>query len=379
MSLIPIKLSENLQLQKLGVSQANIGFYTLSIESDKYICVCDKNSSPPQVVIIDVANPAKNTKYPIKADSARMSPTSNLIALKAGLNIQVYDGSQGKKMKATVLPEEAVFWKWVTHSVIAFVSQTAVYHWSTDDSSESVIKIFERSSDLANAQVISYKTDLSLQWFALVCLSAQANIVTGKIQLFSSQRSASQIIDGQACTFINYKMDCNKASSLLFSFSNRSPSASKLFIIELGQPSAGNQQYPKKSLDMSYPADTASDFPLSMHSHESSGILFIITKVGLTYLYEIESGSCIFLNRISNDPIFVSVDLLQGDGFMCVNRVGFVLSVSINKEQIVPYLISKKFESIAYNLAARTGYPGAEGAFLSKFNEFFSKNMFEEA
>jgi len=37
-----------------------------------------------------------------------------------------------------------------------------------------------------------------------------------------------------------------------------------LHIVEVSQTPAGNQQFPKKAIDVVYPADAASDFPLSM-------------------------------------------------------------------------------------------------------------------
>ena len=70
------------QLQNVGINAANIGFSTLTMESDKYICVREKVAETAQVVIIDMNDTANPIRRPISADSAIMNPTSKVIALK---------------------------------------------------------------------------------------------------------------------------------------------------------------------------------------------------------------------------------------------------------------------------------------------------------
>ena len=70
------------QLQNVGINPANIGFASLTLESDKFICVREKVGDQSQVVIIDLANASNPTRRPISADSAIMNPASRVIALK---------------------------------------------------------------------------------------------------------------------------------------------------------------------------------------------------------------------------------------------------------------------------------------------------------
>lgn len=70
------------QLQSVGINAANIGFSTLTMESDKFICVREKVGETAQVVIIDLADANNPTRRPISADSAIMNPKSKVIALK---------------------------------------------------------------------------------------------------------------------------------------------------------------------------------------------------------------------------------------------------------------------------------------------------------
>lgn len=75
-----------LQLQNLGINATNIGFSTLTMESDKFICVREKVGETAQVVIIDLNDTANPIRRPISADSAIMNPASKVIALK-GLQV----------------------------------------------------------------------------------------------------------------------------------------------------------------------------------------------------------------------------------------------------------------------------------------------------
>ena len=70
------------QLQSIGINVQTIGFATLTMESDKFICVREKVGESAQVVIVDMATPQNPIRRPISADSAIMNPASRVIALK---------------------------------------------------------------------------------------------------------------------------------------------------------------------------------------------------------------------------------------------------------------------------------------------------------
>ena len=59
-----------------------IGFATLTMESDKFICVREKVGETAQVIIIDLSDSGNPIRRPITADSAIMNPASKVIALK---------------------------------------------------------------------------------------------------------------------------------------------------------------------------------------------------------------------------------------------------------------------------------------------------------
>ena len=71
-----------MQLGKLGINTANIGFSTLTMEADNFIVVRETVGDSAQVVIIDLADPSNPLRRPINADSAIMNPEQRILALK---------------------------------------------------------------------------------------------------------------------------------------------------------------------------------------------------------------------------------------------------------------------------------------------------------
>ena len=53
-------------------------------------------------------------------------------------------------------------------------------------------------------------------------------------------------------------------------------------------------------------------------------VIYLITKYGYIHLYDIETGTCIYMNRISGDTIFVTAPHEPTEGIIGVNRKGQV-------------------------------------------------------
>jgi len=377
--LLPIRFQEHLQLQNVGINSANIGFSTLTMESDKFICVREKVGEQSQVVIVDMADPNNPTRRPISADSAIMNPASKVIALKAAKTLQIFNIEMKSKMKAHNLTEDVIFWKWISVNTIGLVTETAVFHWSMEGDS-SPVKMFDRHQSLAGCQVINYKIDHSGQWLLLVGISAQQNRVVGAMQLYSVERKVSQPIEGHAAVFTQFKVEGNAQPSNIFCFAVRGAAASKMHIIEVGTPPSGNQPFPKKAENIFFPPEADKDFPVAMQASQKFGVLYLVTKYGYIHLYDIESAQCIYSNRISSDTIFVTASYEPTEGIIGVNRKGQVLSVSVDEEKLVPFLIQvKQNGELARRMAERCNLPGADNLFVQAFNEKFSTGQYQEA
>ncbi|XP_022186279.1 clathrin heavy chain [Nilaparvata lugens] len=387
--ILPIKFQEHLQLSGVGISQSSVSFNSLTMESDKFICVREKVGESSQVVIVDLNDTANPIRRPISADSAIMNPASKVIALKgkagtegtaaAQKTLQIFNIEMKSKMKAHQMADDVIFWKWISPNTLALVTESSVYHWSMEGDSTPV-KIFDRHSSLNGCQIINYRTDPKHSWLLLIGISAQQGRVVGAMQLYAVERKCSQPIEGHAASFAQFKMEGNPEPSTLFCFAVRTAQGGKLHIIEVGQPPSGNQPFPKKAVDVFFPPEAQTDFPVAMQVSSKYDVIYLITKYGYIHLYDIESGTCIYMNRISGDTIFVTAPHEASGGIIGVNRKGQVLSVSVEEENIIPYITSVlQNPDLALRIAVRNNLSGAEDLFVRKFNTLFQGGQYTEA
>ncbi|KAF2909083.1 hypothetical protein DAI22_11g000300 [Oryza sativa Japonica Group] len=354
---------------------------------EKYICV--RETSPQNsVVIVDMAMPAQPLRRPITADSALMNPNTRILALKAQIpgttqdHLQIFNIEAKTKIKSHQMPEQVVFWKWITPKLLGLVTQTSVYHWSIEGDSEPA-KMFDRTANLANNQIINYRCDPSEKWLVLIGIAPGAperpQLVKGNMQLFSVDQQRSQALEAHAASFASFKVVGNENPSTLICFASKTTNAgqitSKLHVIELGaQP--GKPGFSKKQADLFFPPDFQDDFPVAMQY----GLIYVITKLGLLFVYDLETAAAVYRNRISPDPIFLTAESSASGGFYAINRRGQVLHATVNDATIVPFVSSQLNNlELAVNLAKRANLPGAENLVVQRFQELFAQTKYKEA
>ena len=109
-------------------------------------------------------------------------------------------------------------------------------------------------------------------------------------------------------------------------------------------------------------------------------VIYLITKYGYIHMYDIETATCIYMNRISGDTIFVTAPHEATGGIIGVNRKGQVLSVTVEEENIIPYINSVlQNPDLALRMAVRNNLAGAEDLFVRKFNLLFQNGQYAEA
>ncbi|PSC73488.1 clathrin heavy chain [Micractinium conductrix] len=385
----PIALREALNLQNLGVQPGTITFTNVTMESDKYICVRETGAQN-QLIIIDTANPAAPEKRPIKADSAIMNPGSKVMALKAavpgveGDNLQIFNLDTKTKLKSMQFAEPVVFWKWVSATKLGLVTATAVYHWDIDAAAGDPVKVFDRAANLEATQIISYRVDPTEKWCVLVGIAPGAperpQLVKGFMQLYSMEQSRSQALEAHAAAFTTLSLG-GKPAAPVISFAQKTLAngqvVSKLHVIELGQP---GQTSLKKSAELFFPPEFADDFPVSMQISDKYGLVYVITKLGLLFVYDLESATAVYRTRISADPIFLAAPALTSGGFTAINRRGQVLLGTVNEEAMVPF-VSQQLQNLdlAMALARRGNLPGAEGLIVQQFQRLYAGGQYKEA
>ncbi|KAH8919125.1 clathrin heavy chain [Atractiella rhizophila] len=381
----PISFCEHLQLSALGVQPASIGFASLTMESDRFICVREEQPSN-QVVIVDLADANNVMRRPINAESAIMHPVEKIIALRAQRQLQIFNIELKQKVKSHMMHEDVSFWKWLSHTTLGIVTESSVYHWTCLGSTgvtETPVKVFDRDASLAGHQIINYRSSADGKWLVVVGISSNPNPagfrIKGSMQLYSTERKVSQAIEGHAASFAELRLEGAPSDSKLFAFSVRNATGSKLHIVEIDH-AASNPVFAKKAVDVFFPPEASNDFPVAMQISKRFGIIYLVTKYGFIHLYDLETGTCIYMNRISGETIFVTAEHEATSGIIGVNRKGQVLSVSVDEDAFIPYIQRELANpELAFKLASRGNLPGADDLYVARFNQLFQTSQFSEA
>lgn len=199
------------------------------------------------------------------------------------------------------------------------------------------------------------------------------------MQLYSKARGISQSIEGHAAAFGTIRLDGASSDTKLFTFAVRTATGAKLHVVEVDHQ-APNPQFQKKNVDVYFPPEATNDFPVSMQVSQKYNIIYLVTKYGFIHLYDLENGTCIFMNRISSETIFTTTTDSDSSGIIGVNRKGQVLSVSVDETTIIPYLLQNPANGeLAYKLASRAGLPGADNLYQQRFESLLQSGQFVEA
>jgi clathrin heavy chain len=199
------------------------------------------------------------------------------------------------------------------------------------------------------------------------------------MQLYNKDRNVSQPIEAHAASFGEFKLDGAASNTKLFSFAVRSATGAKLHIVEIDHDDS-NPVFTKRAIDIHFPAEATNDFPVAMQISEKYSIIYLVTKYGFIHLYYLETGELIYSGRISGDTIFVTSELEELSGVIGVNRKGQVLSVSLNTDTIVPYIMKNIGNvDLALKIASRCNLPGADDLYVQKFQQLLNTGAYAEA
>ena len=379
----PINFVEHVQLQELGIAAESISFANVTLESEKYVCVRESGESGNSVAIVDLNNIHNMVRRPMSADSAIMNPEENILALKLQRQLQVFNLETKAKLKSHMSPQDVIYWRWISATVLGIVTTSSVYHWSIEDDAPPQ-KVFDRHASLADTQIINYRASADGKWMVLIGISsntvdANAFRIKGSMQLYSKERGVSQPIDGHAAAFAELKTQDANVPYKLFTFAVRTSTGAKLHIVEIDH-AAENPAFPKKTVDVFFPDEATNDFPVAMQVSKRYGIVYLMTKYGFIHLYDLETGACIYMNRVSGETVFVAAEQKSSNGIIAVNRRGQVLSVSVDADTIIPYILrTLNNTDLAFKLASRGNLPGADEMYLQQFHSLFSTGQYSEA
>ena len=225
------------KLGAAGIKPEDLNFKSVTMDSGAFICI--RETAAQSVAIIDTANPTNTQRMPapvelscvvarslllcrccrraklecpaltrcclLVAPRSCVHPEGKLLVLHAASAVQIYEIESKEKKADTMLPEAAVFLKWITDQTLGIVTGTAVYHW--DLGADSPVKKFDRHPTLAQSQIINYKASPDGKWLLLNGIAGGAEGITGQLQLFSVERNVSQPVPAHAATFATIAAD----------------------------------------------------------------------------------------------------------------------------------------------------------------------------
>ena len=279
------------------------------------------------------------------------------------------------KIKSYAMPAPVGYWRWISTTSIALVTGTSVYHWSIEGTSDPV-KIFDRNAVMVeNTQIINYQVSGDGKWCLLCGISAGSapGIINGNMQLFSIEKQVSQMLQGHSGVFAVIKVPGERVNepAQVLCFEDKKPDQpAKLLIMEVGRDKAapgGVFRVVPQAIPVA--PDAPNDFPVTMNVSKKHSMVYMISKMGYLYLFDIFSGKAVYRARITQDTVFASTEHTATGGVMGITRRGQVLHVGINDTNLVPYIVGQlRDQELALQIASRLGLPGADDLYSSQFN-----------
>ena len=271
------------------------------------------------------------------------------------------------------MPSVVTYWRWISPNTIALVTPAAVFHWSIEGSSEPV-KIFDRNPALTDGtQIINYQVSGDGKWCLLCGISAGATpgVINGTMQLYSIEKTVSQMLQGHSGVFSVIKVAGRDEPAQVLCFEDHKPEQPpKLFIMEVGRDkSAPGGVFRVVPQNIPVAPDAPNDFPVTMNVSKKHDMVYMISKMGYLYLFDIHSGKAIYRARITTDTVFVATEHAATGGILGITRRGQVLHVGINEASLVPYIVGQlRDQELAIQIASRLNLPGADDLYAAQFN-----------
>mmetsp|Transcript_10294 Transcript_10294/g.24653 ORF Transcript_10294/g.24653 Transcript_10294/m.24653 type:complete len:1703 (-) Transcript_10294:71-5179(-) len=381
---LPLDVTHVFDLPTLGIAPDAINFRSLTLAGDSSMCVVNKEEGT--VSIVDTASGRVANKIPMRADAAVLNKDAKNIAVRGGDKLQIYNLEVQRKVKEAKMPggQTVAYWTWISGSTVAIVTNTSCYHWSMDGE-DPPVKMFDRDASLEGTQIINYQTSVDSKWLMVVGIKGGAAGVEGAMQLYSVERKVSQALTSHASTFCTARVAGRSDPAILFCFVEKKPGANpRLFIMEVGRsPGAegGVFRLPPQDLPVPPEAAAGNDFPVSLQVSKKHDILYIFTKMGFVYLYDVHTGNVLFRHRITDQSVFVTALHEATSGVLSVTaKTGQVMLCTLNEGNLIPYIVATlRNNELAMGLATRLGLGGADELYVAQFNELFAAGNYEGA
>lgn len=263
-----------------------------------------------------------------------------------------------------------LYWKWISPTTLAFITNASVFHWNTA-SQTGPIRIFDCHIKFSsNSHCIrNYFVSANLHW-CLICgdSSITCNNSTvavgeagGALQLFSVMENTSHLLNGHTGNFIEVRLPGRSELATIFCFDRIqdiavqvAPTSSPvLHIMELGCI----QHYePFRVLQPNYISSTwlLTDYPILLSISKTYDMIFILTKLGNFYIFDVFAGSHVYSTQLTNDVLLFASCTNDADEneIVVLFENGLTKLFRINQSNFIKHLFSPYFQNVT--LAMRT-------------------------
>jgi len=82
------------------------------------------------------------------------------------------------------------------------------------------------------------------------------------------------------------------------------------------------------------------DFPVLMHDCPKYGVVFILTKMGFLFMYEVSTASLLSRHKLTDNLCFVAARNSNTDGMITINRIGQIFSINVQEQALIPFINS---------------------------------------
>mmetsp|Transcript_15628 Transcript_15628/g.21170 ORF Transcript_15628/g.21170 Transcript_15628/m.21170 type:complete len:228 (+) Transcript_15628:361-1044(+) len=193
-------------------------------------------------------------------------------------------------------------------------------------------------------------------------------------------------LEGYAACFADMPVTdvAGAGNTKLFCFCERKAAepTHKIICTELGNPPAGQQKF-KSMAEIQFAPDAPGDFPMFMQASNKYGLLFMITKAGYFYMYEVSRAALVYRQKVSNELGVAFVRNQTTDGMILINKAGQVSAINVDEQNLVSYIMNAQHiqdnRNVAFKLASRFKLPGADEIFMQQFNMSLASNDYAGA
>ena len=156
--------------------------------------------------------------------------------------------------------------------------------------------------------------------------------------------------------------------------------------LSIAPPPEGFNKH-KKVSEITYSPDVPSDFPVFMHVSSKYGVLYIMSKFGHMFLYELTTGALLFRQQISapQDSVFIGSKNSITDGILVISKSGSLISAALDEKGYISHMVTQcsyaipDVSTVALKLAARYSLPGCDNLFVDLFNNMLVSGNYQGA